>query len=51
VDLIITELAVFEIKNSKLWLKELFAPYDIQTVIEKTGCGINLPEKIRKIAY
>ncbi|NHM29319.1 3-oxoacid CoA-transferase subunit B [Neobacillus terrae] len=51
VDLIITELAVFEIKKGKLWLKELFAPYDIQTVIERTGCGINLPEQIRKIAY
>lgn len=51
VDIIITELAVFEVKDQQLWLKELFAPYDLQAVKAKTGCDFSLNETIRYIDY
>ncbi|WML47850.1 3-oxoacid CoA-transferase subunit B [Neobacillus sp. PS3-34] len=51
VDIIITELAVFEVKDQQLWIKELFAPYDLQAVKAKTGCDFSLNETIRYIDY
>ncbi|WP_088068291.1 3-oxoacid CoA-transferase subunit B [Gottfriedia luciferensis] len=42
VDLIITEMAVIEVKkeSGELWLNEVMAPYLISDVIEKTGAPL-----------
>ena len=51
VDLIITEMAVFEVTESGLKLTELFAPYDLSMVKEKTGCDYTASTSIRRIPY
>jgi acetate CoA/acetoacetate CoA-transferase beta subunit len=51
VDLIITELAVFQVSKQGLLLTELFAPYDLDRVASKTGCEFNVCESIRTIPY
>lgn len=42
VDLIITEMAVIEVKkdSGELWLNEVMAPYTIRDVIDKTGAPL-----------
>lgn len=51
VDLIVTELAVFQVTSQELILTELFAPYDLQDVVNKTECEFTIAEVIRKINY
>ncbi|MGG3470140.1 3-oxoacid CoA-transferase subunit B [Neobacillus pocheonensis] len=51
VDLIITELAVFKVNEEGLLLTELFAPYNLENVINRTGCTFNFSESIRRIPY
>lgn len=51
VNLIITELAVFKVTNQGLLLTELFAPYNVESVVNRTGCDFNISETIRKIPY
>lgn len=51
VDLIITELAVFMVTEEGLLLTELFTPYSLENVIEKTGCEFKVSENVRKIPY
>jgi acetate CoA/acetoacetate CoA-transferase beta subunit len=51
VDMIITELAVFKVTSEGLLLTELFAPYDLQVVTNKTECDFTVSDTIRKITY
>lgn len=51
VDLIVTELAVFQVTSQGLLLTELFAPYDLQDVVDKTECEFTIALEIRKINY
>jgi acetate CoA/acetoacetate CoA-transferase beta subunit len=51
VDMIITELAVFKVTSEGLLLTELFAPYDLQVVTNKTECDFTESDTIRKITY
>lgn len=46
VDMIITDMAVFHIRNQSLELSELFAPHTIKDVQEKTGCLFSVANKI-----
>jgi len=48
VDLIITEMAVIEVKKAsgELWLNEVMAPYSIRDVIEKTGAPLFVNQNI-----
>jgi acetate CoA/acetoacetate CoA-transferase beta subunit len=47
--LVITEMAVFEITNTGMVLKELFAPYSVEEVKGKTGCRLQLAKNLRII--
>ncbi|MCQ6277802.1 3-oxoacid CoA-transferase subunit B [Bacillus sp. EB600] len=51
VDMIVTELAVFKIAAEKLWLTELFAPFDVQDVRNKTDAEFEIKEMLRRIPY
>jgi acetate CoA/acetoacetate CoA-transferase beta subunit len=51
VDMIITELAVFKVTPEGLVLTELFPPYDLQQVADKTECEFTISDVIRKISY
>jgi acetate CoA/acetoacetate CoA-transferase beta subunit len=51
VDLIITDLAVFKVRATGLLLTELFAPYLIKAVINKTECEFSISKHVRKIPY
>ncbi len=51
VDMIVTELAVFKISAKKLWLTELFAPFDVQDVRNKTDAEFEIKEMLRRIPY
>jgi acetate CoA/acetoacetate CoA-transferase beta subunit len=51
VNLIVTELAVFQVTNKGLLLSEMFAPYDLETVISKTECEFDVSEYVRLIPY
>ncbi|NWQ42157.1 CoA transferase subunit B [Bacillus sp. EB106-08-02-XG196] len=51
VDMIITELAVFRVTPEGLLLTELFPPYDLQEVVNKTECEFRISEVVRKISY
>jgi acetate CoA/acetoacetate CoA-transferase beta subunit len=51
VDLIITDLAVFKVTEEGLLLTELFAPYSLETVVNKTGCEFKIRETVRMIPY
>jgi len=51
VDMIITELAVFKVTPKGLVLTELFPPYDIQQIADKTECEFSVSGAIRKIPY
>ncbi|MBP2241235.1 acetate CoA/acetoacetate CoA-transferase beta subunit [Cytobacillus eiseniae] len=41
VDLIITEMGVFEVKSTGLWLKERFSPYSIEDIRANTNCEVH----------
>lgn len=49
VDMIITDMAVFQISVEGLKLMELFAPHSVNEVRAKTGCGFTIAENIRVI--
>lgn len=51
VDLIITEMAVFEVVGGGLRLTELFAPYQPEDVLDKTGCDFSISGSLREIPY
>ncbi|MCM2531923.1 3-oxoacid CoA-transferase subunit B [Neobacillus pocheonensis] len=51
VDLIVTELAIFQVKSQGLLLTELFAPYDLGDVVKKTDCEFMISENVRRIPY
>lgn len=51
VDLIITELAVFQVTNEGLVLTEIFAPYDVADIANKTECEFTISQKVRQIPY
>ena len=51
VDLIITELAVFEIINEKLMLIQHFNTTTVDEIISKTACDILIAEKLNVIDY
>lgn len=51
VDMIITDLAVFTVTAEGLRLTELFAPFDLNDVLNKTGCELKNSEQIRLIPY
>lgn len=51
VDLIITEMAVFVVTKEGLQLTELFAPYKLEEVLQKTGCAFSTHPSIRTITY
>ncbi|MEH6936776.1 3-oxoacid CoA-transferase subunit B [Bacillus sp. JJ664] len=47
VDLIITEMAVIEVKNEQLVLKELMQPYTVDDVIKNTGTDLVISEDLK----
>lgn len=47
VDLIITEMAVIEVKNNQLVLKELMQPYTVDDVIKNTGTDLVISEDLK----
>lgn len=49
VDLIITEMAAFQITEDGLMLTELFTPYSINEVRMKTGCQLYISDNYRVI--
>lgn len=51
VDLIITELAVFEIVNKKLMLKQHFNTTTVNEIIYKTACDFLIAENLSVIDY
>jgi acetate CoA/acetoacetate CoA-transferase beta subunit len=51
VDIIITDLAVFNIHEGSLILSELFAPHTVTEVMAKTACDFSIVEDIRIIEY
>lgn len=51
VDMIITELGVFEVTNSGLILTEVFLPNTFQEVKKLTECEVKVAESIREIEY
>ncbi|MEH7113503.1 3-oxoacid CoA-transferase subunit B [Neobacillus niacini] len=51
VDMIITELAIFTVTTEGLRLTELFEPYDLRDVINKTDCEFTISDNVRKIIY
>ncbi|MFK9093316.1 3-oxoacid CoA-transferase subunit B [Bacillus salipaludis] len=51
VDLVVTDLAVFMVTEVGLLLIELFAPYSLDAVVNKTGCEFKVAETVRKIPY
>jgi len=46
VDTIITELAVIDITEKRLVLREIAAETDIKTVIERTGAPLAIPDRV-----
>jgi len=51
VDMIVTELAVFQVTTEGLLLTELFAPFSLENIVKKTGCKFRISETVRKIPY
>lgn len=49
VNMIITEMAVFQISSHGLTLTDLFTPYSINEVRAKTGCSFTIAENVRVI--
>jgi acetate CoA/acetoacetate CoA-transferase beta subunit len=51
VNLIVTDLAVFQVTGEGLLLTELFAPYNVEDVVNKTGCEFKISQNVRSILY
>ncbi|WHY84314.1 3-oxoacid CoA-transferase subunit B [Neobacillus novalis] len=51
VNLIVTDLAVFQVTGEGLLLTELFAPFNVEDVINKTGCEFKISQNVRSIPY
>jgi acetate CoA/acetoacetate CoA-transferase beta subunit len=51
VDMIITELGVFEVTSAGLVLKEVFTPNTTEKVLNETGCEVKVAKSIRVIDY
>jgi acetate CoA/acetoacetate CoA-transferase beta subunit len=51
VDLIITDMAVFQVTSEGLLLSELFEPHKIEDIHLKTGCTFTTNPSIRTISY
>ena len=49
VSLIITDMAVIEVANEGLVLKEVFTPFTVKDVIEKTGARLIISDKVKYI--
>lgn len=49
IDLIITEIAVFQVKKEHLLLTEIFAPFTIDDVKRHTGCTFRISEQLIQI--
>jgi acetate CoA/acetoacetate CoA-transferase beta subunit len=47
VDLIITEMAVIEVVNNTLVLKELMSPFTVDDVIKNTGADLKISEELK----
>lgn len=47
VDLIITDMAVFQIDHSGLQLTEIFSPYTLAEVKKKTECNFSISKKLK----
>jgi acetate CoA/acetoacetate CoA-transferase beta subunit len=51
VDIVITELGVFQVTKKGLTLKEIFQPNTIEEIQKYTACDFKIAESIRKIDY
>lgn len=51
VDMIVTELAVFIVGEESLLLTELFEPFDVKEVRNKTNADFKVADMLRKIPY
>lgn len=51
VDMIITDMAVFQMHEETLWLTELFDPFDVTDVQEKTDGEFKISQTLREIQY
>ena len=49
VDLIITDMAVMEVKNDGLHLLEVMEPFTVEDVIEHTNASLHISEKIGEL--
>ncbi|MFB7139056.1 3-oxoacid CoA-transferase subunit B [Gottfriedia sp. NPDC056225] len=47
VDLIITEMAVIEVVNNSLVLKEIMSPYTVEDVIKHTGADLKISKDLK----
>lgn len=51
VDLIITELAVFQVTDEGLLLTEIFAQGNLEDIVNKTQCEFAISENLKEIPY
>ncbi|MCD4838831.1 3-oxoacid CoA-transferase subunit B [Neobacillus sedimentimangrovi] len=51
VDMIVTELAVFQVTEQNLVMTEIFPPYNIEIVVKNTGCDFKISDNLRYISY
>ncbi|MFH7820514.1 3-oxoacid CoA-transferase subunit B [Neobacillus thermocopriae] len=51
VDMIVTELAVFQVTEHKLVMTEIFPPYNIENIVKNTGCDFKINDNLRYIPY
>lgn len=51
VDMIMTEMGVFQVRPSGLELSEVFLPYTVEEIKNNTACEFRVAESIRQIEY
>lgn len=51
VDMIVTELAVFQVTEHNLVMTEIFPPYNIENIVKNTGCDFKISDNLRYIPY
>lgn len=51
VNMIITDMAVFQVTKDGLELIELFAPYKVEEVLKSTSCTVSVRPSIRTLSY
>jgi acetate CoA/acetoacetate CoA-transferase beta subunit len=51
VDMVITNMAVFLVNAAGLELIEIFSPYTVNDIVEKTGCPFTLAKNISILTY